>query len=46
MKLQTSQEIKIDKLRQALREAGFDFVVTRHDEGVAHINVWIGEDND
>lgn len=46
MKPQTPQQIKIDKIREVLSKAGFDFIVTRHDEGVAHLNVWIGDDNE
>lgn len=34
---------KIAKLRNALREAGLDYVLTRTEGGVVHVNVWIGE---
>lgn len=44
MSEKTPQEIKLAKIREVLRAAGLDYVVTRHDAGVAHINVWIGED--
>jgi hypothetical protein len=34
---------KIESLKKALREAGLEFVVTRTDGRVAHVNVWVGE---
>lgn len=39
----TVQEKNLAKIRETLRKAGLDYVITRYDEGVAHINVWIGE---
>lgn len=33
------------KLRDALKKAGLDYVVTRSDGSVAHVNVWVKEDN-
>lgn len=36
----------LDKLRAALIKCGLDFVITRHDDKVAHINVYIGDVND
>lgn len=33
------------KLRDALKKAGLDYVVTRLDGSVAHVNVWVTEDN-
>lgn len=35
---------KLEKLKVALKKAGLDYVVTRKDETIAHINVWIGKD--
>lgn len=35
---------KLDLLREKLKEAGLDYVITRSDDAVAHINVWIGKD--
>ena len=34
----------LEKLRAALRQAGLDYVVTREDSAVAHVNVWIKEE--
>ena len=31
------------KAAAALAAAGFDFIITRSDENICHINVWIGE---
>ncbi len=39
-------EIKLQLLREALVKAGLDFMITRYDTAVAHINVWIGPDDD
>lgn len=36
----------LSKLRAALQQCGLDFVITRHDDKVAHINVYIGDEND
>ena len=36
----------LDKLRTALKEAGLDYVITRTDDAVAHVNIWIKEDKD
>jgi len=36
----------LEKLRAALRQAGLDYVVTRTDGAVAHVNIWIKEDKD
>ena len=36
----------LKKLRTALKEAGLDYVVTRSDSAVAHVNIWIKEDKD
>ena len=35
----------LEKLRNALKEAGLDYVVTRSDGSVAHVNVWVKEDS-
>lgn len=35
---------KLEKLKAALRKAGLDYVVTRKDDAIAHVNIWIGED--
>lgn len=35
---------KFEKLKKALKKAGLDYVVTRKDETIAHLNIWIGED--
>lgn len=34
----------IKKLKDALKEAGLDYIVTRSDDAVAHVNIWIKED--
>jgi hypothetical protein len=39
-----SDNEKLEKLKAALRKAGLDYVVTRKDETIAHLNIWIGED--
>jgi hypothetical protein len=36
----------LEKLRAALKQAGLDYVVTRTDGAVAHVNIWIKEDKD
>ena len=36
----------LQKLRTALKEAGLDYVITRSDGSVAHVNVWVKEDKD
>lgn len=41
----TIQEENLQKIREALRKAELEYVITRHDEGVAHINVWIGDNS-
>lgn len=38
-------EQKLEVLKEALIKAGLDFMITRHDSAVAHINVWIGPDD-
>ena len=35
----------LEKLRNALKEAGLDYVITRSDGSVAHVNVWVKEDS-
>lgn len=37
-------EEKLALLRAALKKAGLDYVITRKDISIAHINVWIGND--
>lgn len=44
MKDAEKQQDKLLKLREALQKAGIDFIVTRKDDTIAHVNVWIGED--
>ena len=34
----------IKKLKDALKEVGLDYIVTRSDDAVAHVNIWIKED--
>ena len=36
----------LKKLRAALKEAGLNYVITRSDSAVAHVNIWIKEDKD
>ena len=36
----------IEKLRDALKAAGLDYIITRSDNAVAHVNIWIKEDKD
>mgnify|MGYP001594070748 FL=1 len=36
----------LEKLRNALKEAGLDYVITRTDDAIAHVNIWIKEDKD
>lgn len=35
---------KLEKLKAALKKAGLDYVITRKDQTIAHVNIWIGED--
>ena len=42
----TLQEKNLARIREALRKEGLEYVITRHDSGVAHINIWIGEYED
>lgn len=34
---------KLDEVIAALREAGLEFIVTRTDDSIAHLNIWIGD---
>ena len=34
---------KLMTIREALRDAGLDYVITRTEGGVAHVNIYVGE---
>lgn len=35
---------KLEQLKQILKKSDLDFVITRTEGRVCHVNVWIGED--
>ena len=39
-----TKDQKLEKLKEALSKAGLDYVVTRKDDSIAHLNIWIGKD--
>tara|TARA_B110000259_G_scaffold131691_1_gene148541 strand:- start:2653 stop:2787 length:135 start_codon:yes stop_codon:yes gene_type:complete len=34
---------KLERLKLALKNCGLEYVITRTEGNVAHINIWIGE---
>ena len=36
---------KIMAIREALRAAGLDYVITRTEGDVAHVNIYVGDDD-
>lgn len=37
---------KLMAIREALRAAGLDYVITRTEGDVAHVNIYVGDDDD
>lgn len=44
-RIKEEEDTKIKKLMRILKQHGFDYIVTRKDESICHLNVWIGEES-
>lgn len=40
----TVSQKKLSKLQTALQKLGLEYTVTRLEGDVAHVNIWVGED--
>ena len=38
------QKEKLEVLKELLTKSGMEYIITRTDGDIAHINIWIGED--